>query len=205
MGRSFVGFAVGVAAAGLLVIVGLVSVGHALAVSDPLEPADAIVAISGDAGPRVATAVALWREGYAANIVFSGGSVDPDSVSSAEIMKRRAVALGVPEDRILVEPESRTTLENAEEVADLLAHSGLRSAILVTSPYHQRRAWLHFARAFDRYGLALRNHPAADPEWDATLWWTREPSRTLTAIELAKLAVESVDGRLERPGLPGQD
>jgi len=64
---------------------------------------------------------------------------------------------------------------------------GLRTAILVTSPYHQRRAALLFSRAFAPAGLAFRNQPADDPQWDANTWWAREPSRTLTMVELAKL------------------
>ncbi len=165
----------------------LVAVGRALAVSDPLAKADAIVAVSGDDGPRTAMAVRLWKEGYAPVIVFSGGSLDPESVSSAELMKREAVRLGVPAGAILVEPASMTTEENAGRTAELMREKGLRSAILVTSPYHQRRASVLFARAFAPAGLEFRNHPAQDPEWDPDRWFLDERSRSLTLVELAKL------------------
>jgi len=165
----------------------LVGIGHYLEVADPLAKADAIVAISGDTGFRAVTAIGLWKQGYAPLLIFSGGSVDPDSVASAELMKRRAVAAGVPATAISVEGASATTEENAVRVAELMSARGLRSAILVTSPYHQRRAAILFAREFDRDGLHLRNHPADDPEWDPNLWWTRDQSRRLTLIELAKL------------------
>ena len=58
---------------------------------------------------------------------------------------------------------------------------------VITSPYHQRRAAILFEREFERVSLSFRNRPADDPDWDATLWWTREPSRSLTLVELAKL------------------
>ena len=172
----------------------LVVVGHALAVTDPLAKVDVIVAVSGDNGPRTETAVRLWKQGYAPYLLFSGAALDPDSVSSAEIMKRDAVRLGVPADAILLEPDSTTTEQNARLVAQLMAARGLRSAILVTSPYHQRRAALLFARAFDPAGLAFRNHPAEDPEWDPDRWWMREPSRSLTLVEIAKLGAAVVFG-----------
>ena len=183
MRRFFLGFILGA----ISIVAVLVGIGHYLEVADPLAKADAIVAISGDTGFRAVTAIGLWKQGYAPLLIFSGGSVDPDSVASAELMKRKAVAAGVPATAISVEGASATTEENAARVAELMSSRGLRSAILVTSPYHQRRAAILFAREFDREGLQFRNHPADDPEWDPNLWWTRDRSRRLTLIELAKL------------------
>jgi uncharacterized SAM-binding protein YcdF (DUF218 family) len=183
MRRFLLGFLVGV----ISILAILAGVGHWLGPTDSLAKADAIVAISGDTGHRAESAVALWKQGYAPLLIFSGGSRDPDSVASAELMKRTAVAAGVPANAIVVEGTSATTEENAKLVAELMRSQGLRSAILVTSPYHQRRAAMLFDREFGRESLSFRNHPADDPNWDATLWWTSEPSRTLTLVELAKL------------------
>jgi uncharacterized SAM-binding protein YcdF (DUF218 family) len=191
--RFLLGFLLGA----LSIVALLVGVGHWLDVTDPLAKADAIVAISGDTGARADTAIALWKQGYGPILIFSGGSSDPESVASAELMKRKAVAAGVPANAIVVEGTSATTEENAQRVAELMKAAGLRSAILVTSPYHQRRAALLFQREFDRVRLSFRNHPADDPDWDATLWWTSEPSRSLTLVELAKLGA-LVAG--QRPG-----
>ena len=193
--RSFLfGLLVGVVLAVAAGIGSLILIGHALAVSDPLRTVDVIVAVSGDQGPRTETAVALWKEGYAPLLLFSGASLDPNSVSSAELMKRDAIRLGVPESAILVEPDATTTDENARDVAQLMTEQGLRSAILVTSPYHQRRASLLFSRRFAPAGLTFLNHPANDPQWDPDRWFLREPSRSLTLVELAKLGAAVVFG-----------
>jgi uncharacterized SAM-binding protein YcdF (DUF218 family) len=186
----FVGVLVGILITVGSGIAGLALVGHYLAVEDELAKADAIVAISGDTGARVATAVDLWKQGFAPVIVFSGAAVDPSSVSSAEIMRREAVRQGVPEGATIIEPASSDTEENAAEVAKLMVARNMHSAILVTSPFHQRRASILFARAFQPAGLALRNYPARDPEWDPTFWWRREPLRSRTALEIAKLGAE---------------
>ena len=172
----------------------LALIGHVLAVEDPLAKSDVIVAVSGDSGPRTATAVQLWKQGAAPLLLFSGASLDPDSVSSAELMKRDAMKQGVPESAILVEPQSATTEENAKRTAELMSEKGLHTAILVTSPYHQRRAALLFSRAFAPVGLTFLNHPAADPDWDPDRWWLREPSRSLTLVELAKLGAALIFG-----------
>jgi len=161
--------------------------GSWLAVEDPLEKVDAIVAISGDTGARTDTAITLWKAGWAPIIVFSGAAIDPGSVSSAEIMRREAVRQGVPESAVVVEGASTTTEENAAEVAKLMAQRKLKTAILVTSPYHQRRAAFEFHRAFEPRGLIFRNYPARDPEWNAFLWWRQEPLRSRTLLELVKL------------------
>lgn len=67
---------------------------------------------------------------------------------------------------------------------------GLETAILVTSPYHQRRASNLFAQEFGPAKLTFTNYPARDPQWDPNTWWLHEPARTLTVVELAKLSVE---------------
>jgi len=190
-------FFFGVLVGAISIVAVLVGIGHWLDLTDPLAKADAIVAISGDTGARVESAIALWKEGYAPVLIFSGGSSDPESVASAELMKRTAVAAGVPATAIVVEGTSATTEENAQRVAELMQNRHLRSAILVTSPYHQRRAAMLFEREFGRASLTFRNHPADDPDWDASFWWTREPSRSLTLVELAKLGA-LVAG--QRPG-----
>ena len=190
MRRFLLGFLIGaISVVGLLV-----GIGHWHEVTDPLAKADAIVAISGDTGARANTAIELWKQGYAPLLIFSGGSSDPESVASAELMKRTAVAAGVPANAILVEGQSATTEENAQRVAELMRSKALRSAILVTSPYHQRRAAMLFEREFGP-SLSLVNHPAADPVWDPNLWWTSDPSRRLTLVELAKLGALVVGQR----------
>jgi uncharacterized SAM-binding protein YcdF (DUF218 family) len=194
--RFLLGFFLGaITVVPVLSFAALVAVGHWLDVSDPLTKADAIVAISGDTGARTQSAIALWKEGYAPVLIFSGGSSDPASVASAELMKRTAVAAGVPADVIVVEGASATTEENAARVAELMRDRGLGSAILVTSPYHQRRAAILFEREFAPSSMTLHNHPVEDPDWDASFWWTHDASRRLTLIELAKLGALVVGQR----------
>ena len=187
MRKFLVGVLVGVLLSVGTGVTAFLLIGSWLAVEDPLAKAEAIVVISGDTGARTDTAITLWKAGWAPVIVFSGASIDPESVSSAEIMRREALRQGIPESATLVEPASASTEENAEEVAKLMVQRKIRSAILVTSPYHQRRAAFEFGRAFEPSGLAFRNYPARDPEWNAFLWWSQEPQRSRTLLELVKL------------------
>jgi len=68
----------------------------------------------------------------------------------------------------------------------------------VTSPYHQRRASILFERQLEGTSITFRNYPARDDEWDPSLWWVSEPSRSLTLVELAELGVEVMGGLLRK-------
>jgi uncharacterized SAM-binding protein YcdF (DUF218 family) len=89
-------------------------------------------------------AVALYRAGVAPILLLSGGG---HAVPEAEVMRRMAVAAGVPESALLVEPLSRNTLENASHVATLLGTRAVTRVVLVTDSYHALRARLLFRLA----------------------------------------------------------
>lgn len=148
---------------------------------------DAIVAISGgDTSARTAQAIDLYRNGWADLLVFSGAAQDKTGPSNAEAMKRQAVAAGVPSASILIDETSETTKQNAVNTTDLFENNDIRSVILVTSAYHQRRAGLEFGQ---RAGTAIRivNHPvASDNQW-SPWWWTTPTGWFLAISELVKI------------------
>lgn len=94
---------------------------------------------------RVDCGIALFQQGLAPALVLSGGG--RGSTAEAEIMRRSALAGGVPETALLVEPYSRDTLGNARETARLLCSRGWRRVILVSDATHLPRATLLFCLA----------------------------------------------------------
>ncbi len=142
---------------------------------DRCAAADAIIAVSGgDTTARAQSAIDLYKKGWAKLIIFSGAAADPDSPSNAAVMKQLAIKNHVPESAILVEGESNTTKENAEKTRVLLAKYGIKTAIITTSPYHERRALWEFKRAAPT--VDFRTKPAEDHAWDfwylkPTGWW----------------------------------
>ena len=111
--------------------------------------ADAIVVLGcrspSRLGRRLTHAVALFHRGLAPMLVLSGGGrgAEPE----AEIMRRAALAGGVPAAALLIERRSRDTLGNARETAALLHADGLRTIILVSDRTHLPRAALMFLLA----------------------------------------------------------
>ncbi len=161
-------------------------IGFYLSPQSPLVKSDAIVAISGgDTRARTLEAVRLYREKWAPLIIFSGAALDPNSPSNAESMKSIAIGNGVPASDILLDEVSVNTNQNAAGVAVIAREHQLSSLILVTSPYHQRRASVTFKRALDP-GVKIINHSTTDRDWRRSKWWDTSYSQQLTLSELQK-------------------
>lgn len=169
-----------------LLAVAFLSIGFYLSPQDKLQPADVIVAISGgETASRTAEAVRLYKEGLAPKLLFSGAALDTSGPSNAAAMRLEALRQGVRRQDILIEESSQNTAQNAEASAAVLNREGVKSLILVTSPYHQRRASLEFHRSLGR-GVKIINHSAPDHSWRKAAWWDTSYSYDLTISELKK-------------------
>ncbi|MGP1471322.1 MAG: YdcF family protein [Schwartzia sp. (in: firmicutes)] len=104
---------------------------------------------------RLLTAARLWRRLHVP-ILLSGGQVYADSGAEAIIARRVLVGLGVPEEDILLETESKTTTQNARYSAQILRERGFTRPILVTSAFHMPRAVLNF----EKQGIEVTPYPA---------------------------------------------
>ena len=151
--------------------------------------ADAIVAISGgNTSVRTEEAIRLYQAGWADTLIFSGAAADTTGPSNAEVMRTQAIEAGVPSEAIIIESDAQTTKQNAEMIQETLssADSDIQRVILVTSPYHQRRASLEF-RALAGDGITVLNHPTTnDPDW-SMVWWLTPRGWWLAIGELVKI------------------
>jgi uncharacterized SAM-binding protein YcdF (DUF218 family)/glycosyltransferase involved in cell wall biosynthesis len=121
-----------------------------LSIADAPRQADAIVVFAGGVGEsgragggaqeRLKQAIDLYRGGYASRLVLSSGFVY--SFREAEVMRALAIDQGVPASMIVLEQRATNTYENVRFVDAILRDHGWRSILLVTSPYHMRRALL---------------------------------------------------------------
>jgi uncharacterized SAM-binding protein YcdF (DUF218 family) len=149
---------------------------------------DAIVVISGDEQmARFAEGLNLYQQGLGKFLVFSGAAYD-NGTSNADVMRGLAVARGIPDAAILEEPQGEDTWGNAVYTRQVLESHRLQSAILVTSPYHLRRAQVTFDAAYAGSGIQLTVHAAPDSQWRKVTWWQQAETRRLTFTELQKLA-----------------
>ncbi len=104
-------------------------------------------ALSDDAMKRVVYGLRLYRSLGVPVVVSGGRAWDTGGESEADVAATLLARLGVPEGIVIKEGRSRTTWENAREVARILARRGITRVALVTSAYHMPRAMLAFSRA----------------------------------------------------------
>ncbi|MDD5641012.1 MAG: YdcF family protein [Syntrophales bacterium] len=88
-------------------------------------------------------------------LIISGGRVFPGDAAEAQVAKRILLDLGVAEKQIIVEDQSRDTMENARFVAVILHQRNWRQPILLTSASHMTRS----LSAFRKAGLAVTPYP----------------------------------------------
>jgi uncharacterized SAM-binding protein YcdF (DUF218 family)/glycosyltransferase involved in cell wall biosynthesis len=112
--------------------------------------ADAIVVFAGGVGEsgkagggaqeRVKQAVDLFHGGFAPRVIISSGYVF--SFREGEVLRAVALANDVPSSAIVLEEAATNTYENVERTRRILDAHGWRRVLLVSSPYHMRRALL---------------------------------------------------------------
>ncbi len=154
----------------------------------PCLVVDAIVAVSGgDTNARTDEAIRLYENGWSDTLIFSGAAQDKSGPSNAAAMQTRAIASGVPKSSILLDETSATTKQNAENSQTLFTERNIKSIILVTSGYHQRRASLEFNKL--NSNVTVVNHPVTrDKDW-SVWWWTTPRGWALAVSEFFKIIV----------------
>ncbi len=139
--------------------------------AQPIPTADAVVVLGGglrpalaprrgvevaEGGDRLLTGLRLLRQHRAPLLVTSGGRVsftaDDPAPPEAEWARDLAIELGVPARRILTNPGSRTTAEEARDIGALGRRHHWQRILLVTSAFHLPRALATFEH---RSGLTV--------------------------------------------------
>ena len=101
-------------------------------------------------GDRLLTGVRLMRQGKAEVMVTSGAQISftSDDPAPAEAFAAKSLAeeLGVPAKRILSNPSSKTTAEEAVDINQLAKKNAWKRVLLVTSAVHMPRSLATFRR-----------------------------------------------------------
>ena len=184
---------IGLALSAVVAVVGLRRpllgvAGRFLVVEDPVQPADAIVVLSGSLPDRIIEAVDLYHEGVAPRIVLTRAPELPGlstlRARGGQLLdhheQNRSVAeqLGVPASAVsLVPGVAASTLAEAREIVRYLGQERLRTVLVVTSKLHARRARMTLRRlAGDRVQIVVRpsrHDPFAPDDWWRHRAWTR--------------------------------
>jgi uncharacterized SAM-binding protein YcdF (DUF218 family)/glycosyltransferase involved in cell wall biosynthesis len=164
-----------------------------LKVSQPPQPADCIVVFAGGVGEsgkagggyqeRVKQAADLYRLGSASHVIFSSGFAF--AFPEAEIMRALAIDNGVPASAIELETQAANTHENVVFSQRILDAHGWRRILLVSSPYHMRRALLTWRKAAPDITVVPTPAPVSQfyaHDWGASLEQMRGIAQEYAAI-----------------------
>jgi len=148
-----------------------------LVVSIPMAHADALIVLGGEPLARPQEAARLYKA-KVAPLVFVTGSGDAASIRKVLMGK------GVPASAITVEAKARTTHANAMLLKPMLETAKVQSALIVTSPFHTRRALATFRKVMPGIIFGITEASIG--------WWSRPEGRgdvnRFAAIEFLKTA-----------------
>jgi len=176
----------------------LTAAGNVLVAHDDLQPSDVIVVLAGNSPFRARHAETLYQQHLAPYVIISNEPLSSHGVQTTwlELRQYGLVHLSIPDAAIVPIPEiSDSTYEEALHSRDIMREHGWHSAILVTDPFHMRRALLTFRQAFDQAGLSVAASPADDSKYGVDNWWTDRNAIMRVAQEYLKLGYYVVTGR----------
>ncbi len=124
------------------------------------------------AGDRVLYAAKLYQIGVAETILLSGGNIEwsgSRTSTPAQDMADILMMVGVPEDVLILQNQSRNTAEDAQFSAEILREQGVEEIILVTSASHMMRSVALFENEGFQVIPAPADYSITIENWDS-LW-----------------------------------
>ena len=155
--------------------------------SDTLEPAEAIIVLSGSStGNRIEAGVILFQKGLGKIIIISGEQSYP-GYHTHSFMKNHAINLGVPADKIIasgIEGEISTWGEGIHNLKKLKENK-FKSFILVTSAFHTNIAHAVYEKLINHLGYDFKFmvYPAKDNRAPINDWWKSRAGRKSIFME----------------------
>ena len=137
---------------------------------------------------RVPVAVELYHAGRTPKLMMCGGA--GEGIPEAERMRARALELGVPGEDILLECQSRNTIENIlfsmTELQRTFWLNRVQHLLLVTTPCHMRRS-LCIARYLYPAHIQVHPCPAEDRNTRRQNWMLSDKGRNRALAEAQNL------------------
>ena len=117
---------------------------------------------------RVNTAAEFASENPKAKLILTGGNANYSQVTEASVMRDLLIERGVKEDRLLLEDQASTTIDNFRNVAKMIDVSS--PVVLITSDYHMDRA-VRTAQESGFTYVIRRPAPSSRVEFAANIMW----------------------------------
>jgi uncharacterized SAM-binding protein YcdF (DUF218 family) len=180
----------------ILAYLGLRAMGAYLIISSDLQASNAIVVLSGGDESRMKEALRLYDEKYARKIILTETGLKVEGFSQLHSFDMRIVLLsnGVPSGNILItERKVSSTRDEAQAVKNLMNNQQMTSAIIVTDPYHTRRAFSIFQEEFKGSGIRILIQPTLNSWYNSRTWFLNLDGWKFTLLEYLKLLADRLN------------
>ena len=169
--------------------------GAYLIISSELQPANAIVVLSGGDESRMQEALKLYNENYAKMIILTETGQSTEGFTQLYSFDMRIVLLshGVPSGNIFMTDHLvSSTRDEALAVKNLMTNQQMKSAIIVTDPYHTRRAFNIFKENFRDTDIQLSIQPVQNSWYNSRTWFLKVNGWKFTILEYIKLLADKL-------------
>ncbi len=122
---------------------------------------------------RMDKGIELYRKSYATRMILTGGlQLNSDGCFEAEAMRAYALQQNVPAEVLIKESKALNTYQNAYHSATIMKMRSMKSALIVTSDFHLKRANL----IFEQYNIDYQMVPSANQSNGRQKYseWTKE-------------------------------
>jgi len=152
-----------------------------LLTGEPPVKSDLLLVLAGGSHERTQTALALYKAGMAPAILYTGASFpEGDFIFLARE--------GVPLEALHAPRRvSDSTFEDALSLRQFVLDEGVKSVLIVTSPYHCRRVQLVFSRVMSGLGTRLTVTPSESLYMDPEKWWKSRQGWITAGLEFPKI------------------
>ncbi len=160
--------------------------------AEPVK-ADAIVVLGGGDVSRLRTGAQLYDQGFASRLVL----VDTSVRDWAHMMRKQCDDCALEEKQVTIIEGSTSTQSDAELTLAHCQQNGLTSVLVVTSPYHTRRAQQVFDDIYSPTGIQARVISTDDYgklQRPTAEWWRDERTLQTVWVEFGKILYWEVLG-----------
>lgn len=123
---------------------------------------------------RLRQAANLFRKGFSDRVLVLGGKRPGDRTTEAEAGRSWLVSQGLPDADVSAQPVGNNTLESLKAAASYMREHGMKSAFLVSDPWHNLRIRKMARDLGIQAYVSATWHSAARSEWTRLSGYSRE-------------------------------
>jgi uncharacterized SAM-binding protein YcdF (DUF218 family) len=177
----------------------LTQAGAFLIYQDHIEAADAVLILGGGKKERVQQGIELVNKKYSGWMIFTGDYIDPifaENTHWALEAQKLAVHEGLKKDMLIPILNSQSTRDDAELAKEVCLKKHFKSLIVISEPYHTRRAHYVFDKVYKKSGIKIIIYPVQNSWYKSDTWWKSKTGYWDTNIEYQKMLYYLIKGYL---------